>query len=38
VRAAYPDATYARLQAIKAAWDPGNLFRGNQNIVPGVAG
>jgi FAD/FMN-containing dehydrogenase len=25
---------YRRLQAIKAKWDPTNLFRNNQNIVP----
>ncbi|MGH9065926.1 MAG: BBE domain-containing protein [Acidimicrobiales bacterium] len=25
---------YRRLQAIKAAWDPQNLFRHNQNITP----
>jgi FAD/FMN-containing dehydrogenase len=34
VRAAYPGATWARLAAIKARVDPGNLFRGNQNVPP----
>ena len=34
VRAAYPAATYERLATIKAAWDPTNLFRSNQNIAP----
>jgi FAD/FMN-containing dehydrogenase len=34
VKAAYGEAKYARLQAIKAEWDPHNTFRGNQNIVP----
>jgi len=34
VRAAYPGATWDRLSAIKARYDPGNLFRLNQNIPP----
>jgi FAD/FMN-containing dehydrogenase len=34
VRAAYGDAKYRRLSAIKGEWDPTNLFRGNQNIRP----
>jgi FAD/FMN-containing dehydrogenase len=29
-------ANYARLQAIKAEYDPGNLFRVNQNIAPKI--
>jgi hypothetical protein len=33
VRAAFGD-NYDRLAAIKESWDPDNLFRGNQNIVP----
>jgi FAD/FMN-containing dehydrogenase len=35
VRAAYPGATWDRLTAIKARYDPSNLFRLNQNIPPG---
>jgi FAD/FMN-containing dehydrogenase len=35
VRAAYGEATYRRLAALKRAWDPDNLFRLNQNITPG---
>jgi FAD/FMN-containing dehydrogenase len=34
VRAAYPGPTWDRLRAIKAIYDPTNLFRGNQNIPP----
>jgi FAD/FMN-containing dehydrogenase len=34
VRAAYPGKTWDRLRAIKAKYDPGNLFRLNQNIPP----
>jgi FAD/FMN-containing dehydrogenase len=34
VREAYPGATWDRLAAIKARYDPGNLFRLNQNIPP----
>jgi FAD/FMN-containing dehydrogenase len=34
IRAAYPGATWDRLRAIKARYDPANLFRLNQNIPP----
>ncbi len=34
VRAAYPGPTWERLAAIKARYDPGNLFHLNQNIPP----
>lgn len=34
VRAAYPGTTWERLAAIKARYDPTNLFRLNQNIPP----
>jgi FAD/FMN-containing dehydrogenase len=32
IRAAYPGATWDRLAAVKARYDPANLFRLNQNI------
>jgi FAD/FMN-containing dehydrogenase len=34
VRAAYPGPTWDRLAAVKADYDPTNLFRRNQNIPP----
>jgi FAD/FMN-containing dehydrogenase len=34
VRAAYPGATWERLAAVKALYDPENVFRLNQNIAP----
>jgi hypothetical protein len=34
VRAAYPGKTWDRLAAIKARYDPDNLFHRNQNIPP----
>jgi hypothetical protein len=34
VREAYPDRTWDRLAAIKAGYDPTNLFHLNQNIPP----
>ena len=36
VRGAYPGATWDRLAAIKARYDPTNLFHLNQNIPPAV--
>ena len=38
VRRAYGPADFARLQAVKAAYDPGNRFRVNFNIPPEVPG
>jgi hypothetical protein len=34
IRQAYPGPTWDRLAAIKARYDPANLFRLNQNIAP----
>ena len=34
IRAAYGEAKYDRLKALKREWDPDNLFRLNQNIRP----
>ena len=34
VHAAYPGATWGRLAAVKARYDPTNLFHRNQNIPP----
>jgi FAD/FMN-containing dehydrogenase len=36
VRAAYPGATWERLTAVKATYDPDNVLRLNQNIPPGA--
>jgi hypothetical protein len=37
VRQAYPGTTWDRLVEVKRHYDPGNLFRRNQNIPPGPA-
>jgi hypothetical protein len=37
VAAAYGAETFARLQDLKARWDPENLFRHNQNIPPAAS-
>jgi FAD/FMN-containing dehydrogenase len=34
VETSFGEKKYARLQALKAEWDPDNLFRHNQNIKP----
>jgi hypothetical protein len=37
IRAAYGDANYERLVALKESWDPTNFLRGNHNIKPRAA-
>jgi FAD/FMN-containing dehydrogenase len=34
IRAAYGEEKFPRMQALKDTYDPGNLFRLNQNITP----
>jgi FAD/FMN-containing dehydrogenase len=34
VHQAYPEATWQRLAAVKARYDPTNLFHANHNIPP----
>jgi FAD/FMN-containing dehydrogenase len=36
VREAYGDDTYWRLAAVKAKYDPDNVFHNNKNIQPGT--
>jgi FAD/FMN-containing dehydrogenase len=33
-RPVYPAWTHARLRAVKAQWDPANVFRSNHNVLP----
>ena len=34
IRQAYPGSTWERLAAVKARYDPTNLFHHNQNVTP----
>jgi FAD/FMN-containing dehydrogenase len=38
IREAYPEPTWSRLAAVKAQYDPANVFRLNQNIPPAANG
>jgi len=38
IRAAFGDANYRRLQAVKAAYDPENVFQSNHNVPPSSNG
>jgi FAD/FMN-containing dehydrogenase len=37
VRRGYSEEKWGRLVALKDAWDPGNLFRVNQNVAPSAS-
>ena len=37
IRDAWGADTFARLAALKAEWDPENVFRSNQNVVPAIS-